>query len=191
MGRIYLFTRDKKTKKWDCSCKQSKEILFLDDEECFDCLDEDYLEIEIVKKEGRMVEIDVENEVLIKKSVNGFMELTEDQKKEHIKKLSPKELWHLVLAIGRKQEPESKGITNHFNRDDVTTIIANMEFFGATDIWMRQTIFDLMTPKFRLFDFLGMCIMSRNDDNRKQNNLPLKVLIWAYLKMNGVPEKFI
>ena len=125
------------------------------------------------------------------KSINKFMELTEDQKKEHIKKLSPKELWHLVLAIGRKQEPESKGITNHFNRDDVTTIIANMEFFGATDIWMRQTIFDLMTPKFRLFDFLGMCIMSRNDDNRKQNNLPLKVLIWAYLKMNGVPEKFI
>ena len=75
-----------------------------------------------------------------------------------------KELWKQVIELGKKNE---KGIINQLNRDDVSTIIATMEFFGSTVVWMQQTIFDLTTPKFKVYDWLGMCIMSRNNDERK------------------------
>lgn len=126
------------------------------------------------------------------RDIKAFLKLNEGEKKEYIKTLSVRELWSLVIAIGRKKEPSSKGITNKFDKDDVMTIVATMEFFGATTTWIQQTIYDLMgPPRFRLFDKLGMDIMSRNNDNRGQNNVPLKVLVWAYLKVNGDPKKFV
>lgn len=99
-----------------------------------------------------------------------------------------KELWKQVIELGKKNE---KGIINQLNRDDVSTIIATMEFFGSTVVWMQQTIFDLTTPKFKVYDWLGMCIMSRNNDERKFNNVALKVLINAYLKAEGNIKKFV
>ena len=98
------------------------------------------------------------------------------------------EYWKKIMTIGKKQE---KGQTNPFNKDDVTTIVGTMEFFNATDIWIKQTVFDLTIPKFKLYDWLCMCIMSRNDDDRVMNNNALKVLINAYIKVNGVPSEFI
>lgn len=120
-----------------------------------------------------------------------FLKLDEKGKKEYLKELSPKKLWSLVIEIGKEKEPESKGLANTLDTDDVSTIIATMEFFGATNTWLQQTVFDLKTAKYRLFDWLAMCIMSRNDDDRGQNNAPLKTLVWAYLKVNGDPKKFI
>jgi len=102
-----------------------------------------------------------------------------------------KELWDEIIKTGRKKEPSSKGIANKFDDNDIKTIVATMEFFGASDIWIRQTVFDLKTPKYRLFDWLGMCVMSRNDDAREQNNQALKVLVHSYLKTGGDPDKFI
>lgn len=102
-----------------------------------------------------------------------------------------KELWKEIMEIGKEKEPVSKGIANKFNQDDVTTIIATMDFFGATNVWIQQTYYDLTVPKYRLFDLLGMCLMSRNDDDRKQNESALKVLIHSYLKVKGDPVKFI
>ena len=100
-----------------------------------------------------------------------------------------KELWDEILKIGRKKE--SKGITNNFDDNDIETILATMEFFGASDIWIRQSHWDLKNAKYRLFDWLGMCVMSRNDDAREQNNQALKVLVHSYLKTGGEPKKFI
>ena len=102
-----------------------------------------------------------------------------------------KELWKEIMEIGKKKEPSSKGIANKFNQDDVNTIIATMDFFGATDVWMKQTYYDLTIPKYRLFDWLAMSLMGRNDDDRKQNESALKVLIHSYLKVKGDPIKFI
>jgi hypothetical protein len=101
------------------------------------------------------------------------------------------DLWTKVMEIGEKQEPASKGITNHFNEGDVTTIIATMDYFNASDIWKKQTYWDLMTAKYRLFDWLAMCVMGRNDDDRETNNQALKVLVHSYLKSKGDPKKFI
>jgi len=36
-----------------------------------------------------------------------------------------------------------------------------------------------------------MNVMSRNDDDRKRNNVPLSVLVHSYLKVDGIPEGFI
>ena len=100
----------------------------------------------------------------------------------------PEDLWDYIVEEGKKIE---KGITNKFNKDDILTIIETMDFFQATDLWKKQTYFDLTLPKYRLFDWLAMCVMGRNNDNRKQNNTALKVLVWAWLKTKGIPEDFI
>ena len=102
-----------------------------------------------------------------------------------------KEIWNEIIEIGKKKEPSSKGIANKFNQDDVNTIVATMDFFGATDVWLQQTYYDLTKPKYRLFDWLAMCLMSRNDDDRKQNEMALKVMVHSYLKVKGNIKDFI
>jgi len=102
-----------------------------------------------------------------------------------------KKLWQQIIDIGRKQEPESKGIANKLERVDVETIVATAEYFGATDIWLQQIQYDLLVPKYRIFDWLAMCVMSRNDDNREINNTALQVLVNSYLKSNGNIKDFI
>jgi hypothetical protein len=111
--------------------------------------------------------------------------------KKGIHKTYNHELWEQIMKIGKKQEPTSKGIENKFDENDITTIIASMDFFNASEIWERQTYWDLMNAKYRLFDWLAMCVMSRNDDDRELNNQALKVLVHSYLKVNGDPKKFI
>ena len=105
-----------------------------------------------------------------------------------------KVLWRQILELGKKQElsvEDGGSGCNALDKDDVTTIIATMEFFNATDTWMKQTYYDLVMPKFRVFDWLAMCVMARNDDNRKQNELALKVLVHSYIKSKGVVKEFI
>ena len=102
-----------------------------------------------------------------------------------------KDLWNEIIEIGKKKEPERLGIANKLERIDVETIVATIEFFGATDIWIKQTYYDLTIPKYRIFDYLAMSLMSRNDDNRQQNESGLKVLIHSYLKAKGNVKDFI
>ena len=96
------------------------------------------------------------------------------------------------MTLGREKEPRSQGITNKLDQYGVETILATMDFFGASEIFMKQTAFDLYgPPKYRVFDWLAMNIMSRNDDDRQTNNVPLSVLVHSYLKSEGDPERFI
>ncbi|UCG04920.1 MAG: hypothetical protein JSV83_13420 [Desulfobacterales bacterium] len=96
------------------------------------------------------------------------------------------------MEIGRQKEPSTAGVANKLDQYDVETILATMDFFGASDIFMKQTVFDLYgPPKYRVFDWLAMNVMGRNDDDRQANNVALKVLVHSYLKSEGDPERFI
>ena len=103
-----------------------------------------------------------------------------------------KQLWEQIMKLGREKEPRGQGITNKLDQYDIQTILGTMDFFGASEIFKKQTAFDLYgPPKYRVFDWLAMTVMSRNDDARDQNNVPLKVLVHSYLKSEGDPESFI
>ena len=103
-----------------------------------------------------------------------------------------KKLWQQVMDLGRQKEPRSQGITNKLDAYSVETILAVENFFGASENFMKQTAFDLYgPPKYRIYDWLAMNIMGRNDDDRERNNAALKVLVHSYLKSEGDPEKFI
>ena len=96
------------------------------------------------------------------------------------------------MEIGRQKEPRSAGVANKLDQYDVETIMATIDFFGASEFFMKQTVFDLYgPPKYRIFDWIAMNVMGRNDDDRKLNNVPLKVLVHSYLKSEGDPERFI
>ena len=99
-----------------------------------------------------------------------------------------KELWKEVMTLGRQNE---FGVTNKLDKNDIITIIDNMDFFNATDIFLRQSQYDLTMPKFKVYDWLAMCIMGRNDDDRDNNNQALKVLVYAYLQAKGNITEFI
>ena len=101
----------------------------------------------------------------------------------------PKELWNYLVEKGAKVEEGYQA--NSFDENDLNTVLGTMDFFGATSIWLSQTAFDLSKPRFRLFDWLAMCVMSRNDDNRQQNREALRVLVWSWLKVEGDPKAFI
>ncbi len=103
-------------------------------------------------------------------------------------------VWREVIRLGRLQEKKE---CNELDQDDITTILATIDFFGASNIWMKQTYFDLskkakpISPRFKVFDWLAMCIDGRNDDDRKQNEAGLKVLVYSFLKVKGNVKKFI
>ncbi len=110
----------------------------------------------------------------------------------------PKALFSLhcsiVTTAARRPEGTKKPtpFPNRFDRYDMETILGTMDFFGADEYFMKQTVFDLYgPPKYRLFDWLAMNIMSRNDSDRGRNNIPLKVLVHSYLKAEGDPDAFI
>jgi hypothetical protein len=103
-----------------------------------------------------------------------------------------KQLWEQIMEIGRKKEPKEKGIANKLDQYDIETILTTMDFFGADEYFIKQTVFDLYgPPKYRVFDWLAMNVMSRNDSDREGNNVALQVLVHSYMKAEGDPEKFI
>jgi hypothetical protein len=100
-----------------------------------------------------------------------------------------KTMWAQVME-GKKND-SNKGIANRLTKEDVTTVLATMDFFGATDAWLRQTYYDLTVPKYRVFDWLAMSVMGRNDDDREANEPALKVLCHAFLTGGKTPQGFI
>lgn len=99
-------------------------------------------------------------------------------------------LWDEIVNKGRKKDSKN-GIANKLSEEDVGTIIATMEFFNASKLWIQQSVYDLLRPRYRVFDWLAMCVMGRNDDAREINNTALKVLIKAFIDGNYEPQKFI
>lgn len=83
---------------------------------------------------------------------------------------SKSSVWKALMTY---HDEKSDDIVNRLNKSDVVTILATMDFFGATRVWQKQTAFDLTVPKFRVYDWLAMCVDGRNDDNRRVNNTAL------------------
>lgn len=102
------------------------------------------------------------------------------------------ELWDKLVIEGEEAwKKNHKGMANTLNKLDVQTIVSTMQFFGASSLWARQTLSDLLLAKFRVFDWLAMCVMGRNDDDRKFNNVALKVLVHSFIKSNYNEQEFI
>lgn len=93
------------------------------------------------------------------------------------------ETWNKIVALKDAGKAEAKGVANLLSDDDITTIIATIDFFGGD---YRQDIWDLRTARYRVFDWLGMRVQGRGD-----NDSATKVLAHSFIKVGGVPSKFI
>lgn len=95
-----------------------------------------------------------------------------------------KTTWEQVMYL--RKNDEANGVANLLDNDDVNTIVATADFFGADDTDLHQIILDLKYAKFRLFDWLAMGVQGRIECQEA-----LKVFVHSFLKVNGVPSKFI
>jgi len=98
---------------------------------------------------------------------------------------------HKAVMALKSKETRTKGCANTLVRDEVVTIMATMDFFGASDYHMAQTKFDLLNARFRLFDWIAMCINGRRKCGDGNNDEPVKVIAHAYIKSGGDIDKFI
>jgi hypothetical protein len=105
------------------------------------------------------------------------------------------EIWKKIMSFKNKETRVVNGVQNTLKRDELSIIYASMEFWGANELFLKQTMFDLSIPKFRVFDYLAMCICGRctgypggGDEN---NKTAIKVLAHAYIKANGDIDKWI
>lgn len=104
--------------------------------------------------------------------------------------------WKKVMQLGRHETRVVKGCCNSLQNDELETIFASMEFWGINALFYKQALSDLAgTPRFRVFDWIAMCICGRctgypggGDEN---NKTAIKVLAHAYIKANGDIDKWI
>jgi hypothetical protein len=94
-----------------------------------------------------------------------------------------KSTWEQVMSM-KKNDNRHQGVANTLDRDDLETICATIDYFGGS--W-RQAYFDLSIPKYRVFDFLAMCVMG----NRIQSDEATKVMVYSFLKVDGDVTKWI
>lgn len=98
-------------------------------------------------------------------------------------------LWEQVMAL-RSMDNRHKGVANTLNRDDINTILATLDYFGASVTELQQVYFDLSIARYRVFDWLAMGIMSAGDNPR----IPLtglKVLVYSFISCGGYVTGFI
>ena len=102
-------------------------------------------------------------------------------------------LWSDLVENGRKNQSHPE--INVLDKDDIISIIATIEYFGASDVFMKQIYFDLANhgmyaPKYKLFDALAMYVDGRADDS-EDNIQGLKVLCHAFITSGYNEKKFI
>lgn len=95
-------------------------------------------------------------------------------------------VWDRVMKM-KKNDKRHEGIANTLTRDEITTIIATYEFFGADSGTLAQIQWDLMAARYRVFDWLAMMVQGRDNGNR----LGTQVLAYSFLKVNGDIDAFI
>lgn len=97
--------------------------------------------------------------------------------------------WAKVMALqlnDTRHQKRPSQLANNLRKDEVETIVAAAEFFGASDTDLKQVFFDLSVPRFRVFDWLAMCVMGRVE---AQN--AVKVLAYSFIKVAGDVDAFI
>ena len=70
------------------------------------------------------------------------------------------ELWEDVVKTGKKLE---RGITHKLSNPFIDTIISTLEYYGATSSQLEQVQVDLLIAKYKIWDWLGMCLSGRLD----------------------------
>lgn len=99
------------------------------------------------------------------------------------------ETWNKVMAMESKDTRHGRApfqLANNLTTDEIETILATMEFFGASMPDLQQTAFDLKIPRYRVFDWLAMAIMGRIECR-----LAVQVLVHSFLKVDGDIDRFI
>ena len=69
-------------------------------------------------------------------------------------------LWRELVEVGKTLE---KGTTHPLPKPFVGTVIATLDYFGATEQELAMTKFDLLAAKYKIWDWLGMCLTGRID----------------------------
>lgn len=97
-------------------------------------------------------------------------------------------LWSDIVTNGKKNQSHPQ--VNVLDENDVNSILATADFFGANQGLMAQIYRDLLGPaRFRLFDALAMYVQSGDDDIHNQQ--AIKVLCHAFIKAGYNEKKFI
>jgi len=100
-------------------------------------------------------------------------------------------VWTQVVRKILPHETRVKGkIANTLRDDEIETILATMEFFGASDQVIAQAHSDMKIPRYRLGDMLGMFIQNEGYD-KVGGETATKVLAHAYIKADGDIDKMI
>jgi hypothetical protein len=103
-----------------------------------------------------------------------------------VKVLSRLDAWNQVMSKRVKGAKEARGVANTLNRDDLNTILGTADFFGASEAEMAQIWSDLAFCRYRVFDWLAMAI-----HGRCACDTAVKVFVYSFLKVDGVPSEFI
>jgi hypothetical protein len=69
-------------------------------------------------------------------------------------------LWIDVIETGKQIE---KGDCHTLPDPFVHSIVATMDYFGISEPQMKQVFFDLKVAKYKIWDWLGMCLTGRLD----------------------------
>jgi len=99
-------------------------------------------------------------------------------------------IWNEIMELKAK-ETRTKGCANTLRQDELNTILATMEYFGASERFMAQTTWDLRVARYRLFDWIASCIDGRRDCGDGSNDLPIQVLAYSFRKVEGDVDEFI
>ena len=72
-----------------------------------------------------------------------------------------KELWKKLIRVGLKLEGKTKNLEHELPAPFVETILATLSIHGADNTIIDRMTHDLRDGKFRIFDWLGMCLTGR------------------------------
>ena len=86
-------------------------------------------------------------------------------------------VWDRVMELESKDN-RHKGVANTLDIDDLLTIFATAEFFGAGETDLAQLSFDLKRARYRVFDWLAMAVQGRMSCRNV-----VKVFTYVFLKV--------
>lgn len=72
-----------------------------------------------------------------------------------------KNLWKELMEVGNNLESNTKNLEHELPAPFVETIIQTLAVYGASQATISQAVFDLTEAKYRIFDWLGMCLTGR------------------------------
>ena len=93
--------------------------------------------------------------------------------------------WTKIMSF-KSKDNRHKGIANTLDNDDINTLCATAEFFGADDKDLGLMVFDLRIARYRVFDWLAMAV-----GGRISCRPAVKVFAHSFIKSNGDVTAFI